>query len=819
MSDFRPELILEVARRAGLPLKRIGQHEFAVPCPQRHLHKNNDEHPSCRLNGEKGVFHCDVCGCGGGIIDFARMVGVDISNLSTSSTPTASLPTAEKRGDRDREPLHFVSNGPISVATQIKVKEMLAKDYPPEVWAKVGVLEGSIKVNSRSGTVQEFPAISFSLPNGGYKVCLYTRRDPKRGKKYTFWYTDRGKPELLVFGEGSEVLVTAGEWDLMAALAIGIPCVATGTGGEGFWKQEWSKQLAEKRVLIAYDVDEGGRRGSEKVALSLAGGCEAYIVHLPLSGKEEEDGKDLSDFLAVHEVEQLRSVIDECIQKGPFVPPTAASPGATEGKSPEDCFREINQILQFVPDDADEVFKAEVFKRLLPLFSQLTPVNQDLACRLASKKLGVGVRAIREEIQRLGLGAKPTVTEEPMPVEPPKESIELLRDPNLLIRFLDDTTELGVVGEDYNKISLLFIMTSRLLEKPLNGVVKAESSAGKNHLVEAVARTLPPSQVIRTTALSPQALNYWEGGFRNKVLLIAEAAGAERAEYSLRVLQSEGNLTVHYVTKHDGQLTTIEKTVEGPAATITTTTRESLHPENETRLVELTLDESAEQTARITDLQARRKMEGTDPAREEAVVEIWRGAQIALEPLPVVIPFAHLIHFPTKQVRARRDFPKLLALVEASALLHQLQRDRTERRGRTHIVADVRDYAIAYDLIHAFLERVQGGLSDRELKILEVLEKDPGRHLTVRQIAEILGWYQEAGRKRARRCLEKLHEKGLANASDPKTGVATEYWFREPPPRSESGITTPDALANLFVAEGGDLPTTWTSPLSRFNSK
>ena len=212
-------------------------------------------------------------------------------------------------------------------------------------------------------------------------------------------------------------------------------------------------------------------------------------------------------------------------------------------------------------------------------------------------------------------------------------------------------------------------------------------------------------------------------------------------------------------------------------------------------------------------------MEGTDLAQEDTIVDLWRGAQLALEPLPVVIPFAKLIQFPTKQVRARRDFPKLLALVEVSAFLHQFQRKRSDLRGRLHIVADLRDYSIAYDLLHGFLERIQVGLNDRELKVLEVLENDTDRRLTVRDVAGLLGWYQEAGRRRAKRCLDGLVEKQLASSTEPKVGVATEYWFKVAPPRSESGISTPEELAEAIAEQGGHLDTTWTSPLSRFNSK
>ena len=60
------------------------------------------------------------------------------------------------------------------------------------------------------------------------------------------------------------------------------------------------------------------------------------------------------------------------------------------------------------------------------------------------------------------------------------------------------------------------------------------------------------------------------------------------------------------------------------------------------------------------------------------------------------IPFAPRLAevFPPNLVRARRDFPKLLGLIEASAFLHQHQR---ERDGDV-VIASPQDYRIAREL-------------------------------------------------------------------------------------------------------------------------
>jgi len=165
--------------------------------------------------------------------------------------------------------------------------------------------------------------------------------------------------------------------------------------------------------------------------------------------------------------------------------------------------------------------------------------------------LGIGKGAIRKEIEQYERWQPSPTTQETLP-EPSSESLALLRDSNLIPRFLKDTTTLGVVGEGANKVTLLLAMTARLNNEPPNVVVKGESSGGKNHLVETVASCYPPSQVVHITSLSPQSLGYWQGDLKNKILLIAETEGSERADYSLRILQSEGNITIHYVAKVGG---------------------------------------------------------------------------------------------------------------------------------------------------------------------------------------------------------------------------------------------------------------------------
>ena len=287
-----PDTILEVAHRAGLKPKERGA-EFVVACPWPADHRNRDAHPSCRLNPEKNTFYCDPCGRGGGLVEFARLLGVGLDPGVRAERKSSSKARREKQQS-------FSASGPISAETKLLFADRIGKSYTPDAWAKAGVLEGA---------VGEQPAIAFSLPSGGHKVCLYLQPDPKRNKPYSLRFTDGGKVDLVVIGDSSEVLLVAGEWDMLAALSAGFDCVATGTGGEGTWKPEWNERLRGKQVFVTYDVDADGCRGSREVATSLNQfGITAFIVELPLVNTER-DGKDLSDYLSLNSSEELRALL------------------------------------------------------------------------------------------------------------------------------------------------------------------------------------------------------------------------------------------------------------------------------------------------------------------------------------------------------------------------------------------------------------------------------------------------------------------------------------------------------------------------------
>jgi len=107
-------------------------------------------------------------------------------------------------------------------------------------------------------------------------------------------------------------------------------------------------------------------------------------------------------------------------------------------------------------------------------------------------------------------------------------ALELLRDPNLLDRVLDDLERIGVVGERDNLLVAYLASISRKLAAPLAVVVQSSSAAGKSSLVQAVLSLVPPEDRVVYSAMTGQSLYYMGSkDLRHKVLCVAEDRGVE----------------------------------------------------------------------------------------------------------------------------------------------------------------------------------------------------------------------------------------------------------------------------------------------------
>ncbi len=411
------------------------------------------------------------------------------------------------------------------------------------------------------------------------------------------------------------------------------------------------------------------------------------------------------------------------------------------------------------------------------------PAVLDVVAQKLKKPAGISRKAVTDAVEAfrhaMAKSSSKHPEEAPGADDPPPELVAeadaLLKDPKLVVRFHQTLESRGLVGERDAALAVLLCCVSRKMEKPVHIVVKAASSAGKNYLVYAVVVLLPTGDVLIVSDMTQRALNYLTGGLKNKVVVIVEQAGAAAAEYPLRLVMSEGRITTLVAEKvEDGngsRIETREHVVEGPAAFILTTTRALLHDENETRIIEVNIDESPQQTERILEAMAGRAAE-PDPKEDREVADrerdVWRIALGMIEARSVVIPQAvGLVEsFPKNRVRARRDFAKLLALIEAHALLHQRQRP-TDDEGR--VIATNDDVQAALRLGQVLREDISPRLRVAGVALREAFNS---REFTPSEAGKVLGYVDDA----ARRILKEMERVGLVELTSAQRGSAASKW-------------------------------------------
>ncbi|MCA1714431.1 MAG: hypothetical protein LC715_04685 [Gammaproteobacteria bacterium] len=309
--------------------------------------------------------------------------------------------------------------------------------------------------------------------------------------------------------------------------------------------------------------------------------------------------------------------------------------------------------------------------------------------------------------------------------------LALLRDPMLAERIVADVEAIGVVGEGTNALVGYLAMGSRLLAKPLAILIQSTSAAGKSTLMDALLSLMPERERVHYSAMTGQSLFYiGEGNLKHKILAIAEEEGVRQAAYALKLLQSQGELTIASTGKdpQTGKLVTSEYRVEGPVMLCLTTTAIDIDEELLNRCLVLTINETAEQTRSIQQRQrAARTLQGLQArVRSEHILAAHRAAQTLLRPLAVVNPFAESLTFASDRVRLRRDHVKYLALIDAIALLHQHQRPvqtiEVDGAAVDYIEVTQADIALANRLAHAVLGRSLDELPPQTRRVLSALD-------------------------------------------------------------------------------------------------
>ena len=286
-------------------------------------------------------------------------------------------------------------------------------------------------------------------------------------------------------------------------------------------------------------------------------------------------------------------------------------------------------------------------------------------------------------------------------------------------------------GKKPTSWSDILAAVSRRMEAPLAVVVQSSSAAGKSLLMDAILGFVPEEERVQYSAMTGQSLFYMgETDLKHKVLAIVEEEGATRAAYALKLLQSEGVLTIASTGKDSstGKLVTHQYRVEGPVMIFLTTTAIQLDEELLNRCLVLTVNEDRSQTQAIHRQQREQQTIEGLLARNDRIdtLKLHRNAQRLLKPVFVANPFARELTFLDSQTRTRRDHMKYLTLIRSIALLHQYQRPikTAVHNGKTiqYIEVAIEDIEVANRLAHEVLGRSLDELPPQTRRLLLLID-------------------------------------------------------------------------------------------------
>ena len=519
------------------------------------------------------------------------------------------------------------------------------------------------------------------------------------------------------------------------------------------WLGQGAKPAITHAVSVASDVAEMNQTRNDTPADPVEHGATIENV-LPLAA---------SSCAAVDVGVEMES-------SPPLPEPSAAAMPELPAPEPETQVDERQLLLAFgerryrvrgLPTQLTEALKVNVLVRLVAASADPASTEPDggalhvdtldlyqakqrqVFAKCAAAELRVEEHILQRDLGRLLLKLEQIIEERAKAAESPvaapaamtaaqtQEALAFLRDENLIERIMADVERVGLVGEPYNALVAYLACVSRKLGSPLAVLIQSTSAAGKSLLMDTVLALVPPEDRVHYSAMTGQSLFYLgETDLKHRILAIAEEEGVRQAAYALKVLQSQGELTIASTGKDPatGMLVTQQYRVEGPVMLFLTTTAIDVDEELVNRCLVLTINESREQTRRILARQrSGRTLAGLVATSDaESIRQRHQNAQRLLRPLSVVNPYAEDLTFLDDRTRMRRDHAKYLTLIEAITLLRQHQREiKTLRQAGAvieYIEVTLADIALANRLAHEVLGRSLDELPPQTRRVLGLIE-------------------------------------------------------------------------------------------------
>lgn len=348
------------------------------------------------------------------------------------------------------------------------------------------------------------------------------------------------------------------------------------------------------------------------------------------------------------------------------------------------------------------------------------------------------------------------LVEEETDVKPKKKTIteveeekimELLKDPKLIQRIKRKLDE-WIIGENINKVFVYLVGLSSQTASPISLIVTGDYSAGKSYLVKNVLKLFEwKRDYFDATRGTDNVLDRigQENSIdlNNKIIYLAEFQGDNQFMEHMKLGLSEGELTLWSTKKdEDGNFVPEMIRTEMNVSFITTHLNLNMAEDMLSRTFITSCDLSEEQTGRILEFQTLEAILGEDVMDgDDGETRKYRKMIEYLEPQPVSVPFAKSLKkvMPKGKIRVRRDFKKLINLIQVSAFLHQYQRPTIEVKGKERLVATIHDLMITSYIMEKCMGETILNVANYELKfynkIKDVVDED--EDVTIADLADV----------------------------------------------------------------------------------
>lgn len=511
-----------------------------------------------------------------------------------------------------------------------------------------------------------------------------------------------------------------------------------------------------EEIILFLDGDTAGNEAIEKHSKTL----NELLPKATISKVNAPEDEDINSLVQSHEPEILEHLISERVsifsstEKKTESKTLAVSRAELNTENSEYITYQNTNILiavlgginLFSLDKLKVTLRITRIDKQSPIYnirqSNLDLYNDDATekfIRKVAERLELGTREIQYAIAELinGLEAyrleqveaqKPNKVESRQLTEKRKaQVIEFLKSENLLQKTNDLIGKTGMVGEENNRLLMFLVFTSRLREQPLHIISLGASGTGKTYLQEKISELIPVEHKLEITALSENALYYFDRTeLKNKLVLIEDLDGAqdEKILYAIRELMSKKRISKTIPIKDaKGNLKTVTLQVEGPICLAGTTTREKIYEDNANRSLLIYLDNSKDHKNKIMEYQQNLSAGTINKQKETEIKRFLQDVQLMLSPVAVRNPYATKLNIPETVFKPLRTNTHYLSFIETVTFYHQYQRERKQdEQGNYYIETTLEDIEEANKLLKDVLLAKSDELTKACRDFLEVLK-------------------------------------------------------------------------------------------------